>query len=477
MKFLAILKDSLREALDSKVLYALLILSALVIVGVASISFKPRPAELGISDIVSRFPGAQPNFANPNPPLHYSVEDFKALNDKKPWEADYRFDLVAHESPKRGEDGKELPPEGVFRLIVFVYGLQKEEGKLTAEERESRKRLLALQEQAANVPPDQLRKFLDEKMREEVAHVSPAQMERFIADQLSSRGTLEAKEVKLKSADAGDVRFEVQTAPKAETFRTWPHEVSYGFGAYTSKSDTRIGSLLYGVEDNLIGGFGAGIAMLLATVVTAFFIPNMLRKGTVDLLLSKPIHRATLLVYKYIGGLTFMFLTTVVTVAGVWLALGLRSGLWAPGFLLSIFILTFQFAIFYAVSTLVAVLTRSPIVCILVACFTWVILWAVGAGHILLDATREFPADLRPVPEWVYTTGDAAHFVLPRYKDLDALNSELMGRDLLGPESPERVTMTRIFSSISWGKSVGFTVGFIAVMLALAAFSFSRKDY
>ena len=58
MKFLAILKDSLREALDSKVLYALLILSALVIVGVASISFKPRPAELGISDIVSRFASA-----------------------------------------------------------------------------------------------------------------------------------------------------------------------------------------------------------------------------------------------------------------------------------------------------------------------------------------------------------------------------------------------------------------------------------
>jgi hypothetical protein len=365
----------------------------------------------------------------------------------------------------------------VFRLIVFVNSMQKAEGKLSPEEREGRKRILALQEQAANIPPEKLRQFLDEKMREEVAHVTDKQMEQFVAEQLASRGTLEAKEVKLTSATAGDVRFEVQTAPKTETFRTWPHEVTYGFGAYTSKSDTRIGNLLYGVEDSLIGGIGAGIAMLLATVVTAFFIPNMLRKGTVDLLLSKPIHRVTLLVYKYIGGLTFMFVTTIVTVVGVWLALGLRSGLWAPGFLLSIFILTFQFAIFYAVSTLVAVLTRSPIVCILVACGTWVVLWAIGGGHIFLDATREFPADLRPVPEWVYTTGDAAHFVMPRYKDLDALNSELIGRDLLGPESPERSAMKRIFSSISWGKSVGFTVAFIALMLALAAFSFARKDY
>ena len=47
MKYLAILKDSWREALDSKVLYALLILSLLVIVGVASISFQPKPPEKG----------------------------------------------------------------------------------------------------------------------------------------------------------------------------------------------------------------------------------------------------------------------------------------------------------------------------------------------------------------------------------------------------------------------------------------------
>jgi ABC-type transport system involved in multi-copper enzyme maturation permease subunit len=477
MKFLAILKDSLREALDSKVLYALLILSALVIVGVASISFKPRPAEPGVSDIVARFPGAQaPPFSNQSPPLRYEIEDFKALDEKKPWEGEYHFDLVVREQSVKGQDGHEQSAEGAFRLFVFVSSIQKEEGKLSAEDREARKRLLALQEQAQNVPPEKLRGFLDERMREEVAHVSPAQMEAFIADSLAAHGTLKAKEVKFKSEEPKEIRFEVQTAPRAETFRTWPHTVSYGFGAYTSDSDTPVGTLLYGLEGTLIGSVGAAIAMLLATIVTAFFIPNMLRKGTIDLLLSKPIHRGTLLVYKYIGGLTFMFLTTVVTVVGVWLVLGLRSGLWAPNFLLSIFVLTFQFAIFYAISTLVAVLTRSPIVCILVACASWVILWAVGTGHIFLDATRDFK-EVSRIPEWLYVTGDSAHFILPRYKDLDALNSELIGRDLLGPESLERKAMARVYSSISWGKSLGFTVGFIAVMLGLATWAFTRKDY
>ena len=48
MKYLAILKDSLREALDSKVLYFTVGLSCLVIAAVASISYRPQPAEQGL---------------------------------------------------------------------------------------------------------------------------------------------------------------------------------------------------------------------------------------------------------------------------------------------------------------------------------------------------------------------------------------------------------------------------------------------
>ena len=160
-----------------------------------------------------------------------------------------------------------------------------------------------------------------------------------------------------------------------------------------------------------------------------------------------------------------MFLTTAVTVVGVWLALGLRSGLWAPNFLLSIFVLTFQFAIFYAVSTLVAVLTRSPIVCILVACFTWVILWAVGTGHIVLDAMRDIHKDVQRIPEWVYSRSirplRPAALQGPRraeHRD-DRPGSA-------GSRQPRAQGHERIYTYISWGKSLGFTVGFIALMLA-----------
>src|SRR5262249_34411020 len=103
---------------------------------------------------------------------------------------------------------------------------------------------------------------------------------------------------------------------------------------------------------------GAFIALLTGVVITSFFIPNMLRKGTVDFLLVKPIHRWVLLLYKYIGGLTFIFLCTAYTIGGIWLVLGIRTGLWANGSLLWILTLPFFFAILYAISSFIAVLTR-----------------------------------------------------------------------------------------------------------------------
>jgi ABC-type transport system involved in multi-copper enzyme maturation permease subunit len=475
MKYLAILKDSWREALDSKVLYFLLGLSALVIVGVASISFRPKPADEGLGAILERFPGARINmgFMSQPGPIRYELEHFEQLNSAPPWEGDYRFEIAVREVPQPKEEGKEEPPENAFRTLVWFSGLQAEEANLSPEDREARKRLLAMEEQAAALPPQQIRKFLNDKMREEVNGVTPGQMERFITRQLEVHGTLEPTRVLYRPAAENDLRFVVEAKGRPETYRTWPHAVSYLFGAINPGSESPIGTNVFSVESGLIGTYGAGIAMLLASVVTAFFIPNMLHKGTIDLLLAKPVRRSTLLVYKFLGGLIFMFVNTVVVVVGIWLVLGLRSGLWAPGFLLSIFILTFEFAIFYSVSALFGVLTRSPIVSILMAGLTWVVLFLVGLGFAFAEATRK----IELAPNWFYTTADIVHFVLPRYKDLDVLNSQLVGRELLGPESPERKAIDRAFGSIKWGETLGFTTGFIAVMLGLACLRFATKDY
>src|SRR5262249_51582284 len=144
----------------------------------------------------------------------------------------------------------------------------------------------------------------------------------------------------------------------------WPHQIGLFFGAVKLRGETQVPLVLqlFLILNYVVNGVGAWVAILVSVVIASLFIPNMLRKGTVDLLLVKPIRREVLLVYKYLGGLLFIALNTAFVVVGVWLALGLRSGVWTHHFLLSIFVITFFFAVLYAVSTLFAVLTGSAIV-------------------------------------------------------------------------------------------------------------------
>jgi ABC-type transport system involved in multi-copper enzyme maturation permease subunit len=324
-----------------------------------------------------------------------------------------------------------------------------------------------------------------------------------------------------KEPKATDVYFEVVTAPTPVTRRFWPHEPSLFFGALplTFLQEVPLSMQLYFLLDTIVNGIGAWIAVLVSVVITAFFIPNMLRKGTIDLLLVKPIHRTTLLLYKFIGRLLFIFLNTAIAVLGIWAAIGLRSGLWVPSFLYTVFVITFFFAILYSTSTLFAVLTRSPIVAILLTCGVWFILYIVGVLYLFSESLRQQEeqrttaaarraetaqdrhADAleddgakgkeaanagprRRGPDgpptfhwdnWFFTTVRALHFVLPRTKDLDSLMSQLLIRDLLTANQikAQKLNDTRI----SWGESLTVSGIFIGIMLSLSCLRFALKDF
>src|SRR5262245_43775573 len=132
MKYFAILKDSLREALDSKVLYFTGALSCLVILAVASISFRPEPAEQGMKGIVNQFDKGR--MLAPDGVVRYSLEDFKHVEEHKdPWEGTYRFRVVVTEAEP-----------GILSFLVWINAMQREESELGQEEKESRKRLQVL---------------------------------------------------------------------------------------------------------------------------------------------------------------------------------------------------------------------------------------------------------------------------------------------------------------------------------------------
>jgi hypothetical protein len=437
VKLLALLKDSLREAVDRKIFAAMLVLSGLLTLFVASISYRPITLEEELTAEAGRMTwigGFGPHAAAG---AEFRVENFRQTNDAKdPWRGDYQFDWVVS-----AKDMSKVP----FGMPTSRWWLQ-----------------------------------------------------RFLKDKFHYLTNVEVSAN--ESKDPNRSRFTVTSrGTTADDFLGWRYEPKVLFAVPLPFFHRSVRDMVYFVEDTLVNGFGAWAAVLVGVIITASFIPNLLQKGSVELWLSKPLRRPGLLVYKYLGGLTFVFLLTAVTVLAVWVVIGLRSGIWATGFLVVIPAVTFYFALLYSVSTLAAVFTRSTVVAILATLAVWFGLWLNGVAHVVLDGFREASAkavqmagggaaksdDDRPpemrereappdVPKWVYTTSDTLYKVLPRTREIDDLTAERVGRGLL-PEAEQKKHEKA--GRPPWWETVGVTAGFIAVMLGLACWKFARTDY
>ncbi|MGB9696257.1 MAG: ABC transporter permease subunit [Ignavibacteria bacterium] len=103
----------------------------------------------------------------------------------------------------------------------------------------------------------------------------------------------------------------------------------------------------------------------LCVVAVSTLIPDMLKSGNIELLLSKPISRDTLIFSKFVAGLVLVFFSLLYLLGGVWLIVSLKSGYWHIQFLYSVFWLTYSFAVIYSLVILLGVLTRNSVITII----------------------------------------------------------------------------------------------------------------
>lgn len=446
MKYLAILRDSVREALDTKILYVMMGLAALTLLLLASISYRQLTMEEeveGVSEklqfiIGSRMPG-----------IELEVRDFKQLNDaQEPWNGAYEFIHVLR-FPKDSEDSPQV------KALVRLH---------------------------------------ETLVRATYWHLNTDSLKT-----ITPEGEDHKNERWLKVVASGT---------KIKQRKDWTHRPELFFGTLPLPSifDGSLTGAIYWVETNVVGWVGGGIIVMIGVIATASFIPNMLAKGCIDLILSKPISRTWLLIFKYLGGLTFVFFLTVLVTGGVWLITGIRSGIWGTGILWTAFSLTFFFAILYSFSTLIAVLTRSGVVCILLTCLLWLVLWLVGLGYdtahpvsqnptetvikdedlgprtLSTDETMEEPRPILTRKEnnswapWFRKTLRILYLILPRTDDLDQLTNNLVSQSLLSiPEQKDRGLYA--IHPARWSGVILTSLGFIVVMLGLACWRFSSRDY
>ena len=282
------------------------------------------------------------------------------------------------------------------------------------------------------------------------------------------------------------VSIEGATAPRppgeAELHGAGP-EPSTGLGTGQGHITLAFGAIRLGLPrdgetavvflQTLLVRWGASAAgMLLLLLWTSGFLPDFLQPRAASVLLAKPVPRWSLLAGKYLGVLAFVTLQVAFFVLGTWLALGWKTGYWHPAYLLSIPLLVVEFAILYSFSALLAVYTRSTVLCIFGALVFWCLCSAVTTNRHAVVAQR-LEGSPAPAPAAVSEGAlRAAYWVLPKPADLNLVLDG--GKHFQGSPELRAVQQNRAFDPLlSFLTSLLFT----GAVLAVAGRRFSAQEY
>jgi ABC-type transport system involved in multi-copper enzyme maturation permease subunit len=248
-------------------------------------------------------------------------------------------------------------------------------------------------------------------------------------------------------------------------------ELSLGFGAFTV-------STRRGKDDSVrflqvwLAGLVAGTAgIFLAIIWTAGFLPTFLDPNHATVLLAKPVPRWSLLFGKVFGVLAFVFLQATFFVVGTWLALGITTGVFDPRYLFAIPILLLHFTAFYSFSAMLAVWTRSTVVCVFGTLLFWVLCWGINFGRQAVIAHD--PAGMSPGSKAVLEMG---YWALPKPGDLNVIFDDALDSRAFAAGVPE-FDAARQKGQLHLFLSALASLLFAGAMFGIAAWEFRNAEY
>ena len=208
--------------------------------------------------------------------------------------------------------------------------------------------------------------------------------------------------------------------------------------------------MIRGVESVIASVVFSG-GIFLSIFATASLVPDMLEKGSIDLLVSKPLSRPLIFLGRFLGALSIMVFNVTYLILGTWLILSLKTNIWYVPYLYSIPMVVAAFAIMYALVSLIGVTSRSAGVSIMVA---YTVLFF---SPFLIQKDRIYALLSSKV---YYYLLEGLYQALPKTFELGQINQDLvMGRPLA-----------------EW--SALWTSGIAgSVMLLGAIFIFAKKDF
>lgn len=251
-----------------------------------------------------------------------------------------------------------------------------------------------------------------------------------------------------------------------------PGMVSIGFGAVRvglfREADDQVRFLL-----SILARWVAGVAgTLLALGWTAASMPEWLRPGSAGALLARPTPRWAIVLGRALGTMTVVGLPAAVLVAGTWLAIGLRTGVWPSGYLAALPLFLVNFAAAYSVSLWLAVWTRSTPACLFGSMTFWLLCLAINSAHHAAASMPGLAPGSAAVPGPLRAVLGLGYWALPKPCDLAlAMDRSLGVAQQVLPRLDEAAAGP---AALAW--SVGSCVIFAAMLLGFTARRLARLD-
>ncbi len=191
--------------------------------------------------------------------------------------------------------------------------------------------------------------------------------------------------------------------------------------------------------------------MFLAVFASAGLVPSVLEPGRIELLLSKPLSRTHILLGRFAGNVLVIALNTTYLVLGVWIILGIKTGIWSPAFLIAIATTTFIFAVLLAVVVLIGVTLESAAAATMISVALMIISPILAQTSLMMRLLSS---------EWSRNVWRVLYESLPKVYEIGKMTLDAI--------------QSRTFTGFApiWTSAV-----FGAVMLGAALAIFARRDF
>ncbi|MGA2668059.1 MAG: hypothetical protein ABSF32_03975 [Ignavibacteria bacterium] len=181
------------------------------------------------------------------------------------------------------------------------------------------------------------------------------------------------------------------------------------------------------------------LVLIFCIISSASFIPSMVDKGTIDLLISKPLSRFKILMSKYLGAVIFVGVSLVYFIGA--------------SFLFTILSLTFAFAVMYSIVVFIGLTTQSSVIAILVNLFLLFVICPILGNRETVIFTFVTNEAVRFIFNFFY-------YIFPKPGEINDITIKLITREPVASWQP-------VITSFL----------FCAALMSYSVYYFSKKDY